>query len=258
MRIDEGLKILARVDDGVWMRGTFFSLLAATAIFLVIDMRSLWERNAEEPIIDPARWPILLPAPGGTGRDGPPVELLSSHEVLRQPMKLELQRDGVLLAEGTFDIGAGERFVREIEQRGEYVKTVSLNSPGGSVDDALAISKLIREKGLDTRVASGALCASSCPIVFAGGVRRLAEPEAVVGVHQLSNASTDRTTADQAMSSTQLTTARITRHLEEMGIDAGLWIKALETPPDKLQYVSAQEMIDFKLTTGLSGAMKKK
>lgn len=251
MRIDEAFKTLARLDDGVLMRGAFFSLLSAAAVFLWIDMREIVALNAELPSFDPMHQdqPVLPPALTEGIPNAPPVQPASSNEVLRQPMKFELTSGGVLLAEGTIDRGAGARFAEEIEARGEYVKTVALNSPGGSVDDALAMSNLIRERKLDTKVTSQALCASSCPLVFAGGVGRTAEKDAVVGVHQVFDGGGNRPTAEQAMSAAQSITARVARHLDAMGISAGLWINALETPPDRLYYLTAKEMADFKLTT---------
>ena len=67
----------------------------------------------------------------------------------------------MLALTGTIDPGAAERVKAEIDAHGEYIKTVALNSPGGAVAEALAIGKLIREKGFSTSVAAGALCASS-------------------------------------------------------------------------------------------------
>jgi len=251
MRIDEAVKALARLDDGVLMRGAFFSLLSATAVFLWIDMRDIVALNAALPRLGPIYQdqPVLPPALTEGVPKAPPVEPASSEEVLRQPMRFELRSGGILLAEGTIDQGTGMRFSEEIEARGEYVKTVALNSPGGSVEDALAMSQLIRERKLDTKVASRALCASSCPIVFAGGVGRIAEEDAIVGVHQVFDGSGNRPTAEQAMSAAQSITARVARHLDAVGVGAGLWINALETPPDRLYYLTAKEMADFKLTT---------
>jgi len=248
MRIGEAIR---KLDDGVLMRGAFYALLCVSAVFLFIDIREIADANTELPGFDPMRedQPVLPPALTDGVPAAPPVQPASPKEVLRQPMKFDLKPGGVLLAEGTIDLGAGGRFAQEIETRGEYVKLVALNSPGGSVDDALAMSKLIREKKLGTKVASRALCASSCPIVFAGGVSRVAEKDAVIGVHQVFNGAKTRPTADEAMSSAQSTTARVARHLDAMGIGAGLWINALETPPDRLYYLTPKEMADFKLTT---------
>ena len=50
-----------------------------------------------------------------------------------------------------------KRFAAEIDKRGGYVKTVVLHSPGGSVQDALQIGRLIREKKFNTEVEDGAL-----------------------------------------------------------------------------------------------------
>ncbi|MQX99392.1 hypothetical protein GHK03_25580 [Sinorhizobium medicae] len=261
MRIDDAFRALMRLDDGVLMRGAFFVMLSAAGIFLLIDMREIAAMNAGLPGFDPMLEdsPVLPPAVTEAAPKGPPVHPASSDEVLRQPMRFELGSGGVLLAEGTIDLGAGERFAQEIEARGEYVKTVALNSPGGSVDDALAMSKLIREKKLDTRIASRALCASSCPIVFAGGVARVAASDALIGVHQVfSGGGDDRPTPAQAMSFVQSTTARVARHLDTMGIGAGLWINALETPPDRLYYLTAKEMAEFHLITEPVETAKKK
>jgi hypothetical protein len=251
MRIDEPFKALARMDDGALMRAVFYILLTVSAVFLVIDVRDLAATNAALPSYDPMREdePVLPPALTEGVPAAPPVQPASPKEVLRQAMKFQLGTGGVLLAEGTIDPGAAGRFAQEIEARGEYVKTISLNSPGGSVDDAIAMSKLIRDKKLDTKVASKALCASSCPIVFAGGAGRTAEKDAVIGVHQVFNGGRDRPSAEQAMSSAQSTTARVARHLQDMGIGAGLWLHALETPPDRLYYLTPKEMADFKLVT---------
>ncbi|HEX2146617.1 MAG TPA: hypothetical protein VHG11_03080 [Pseudorhizobium sp.] len=248
MRVKEAL---VRTDDGALMRYAFFALLIAAGTFVAIDVREMSLARSSLPGHDPMRTdaPVLPPALTDGVPQSPPVQPESSPEVLRQPMSFDLLSGGTLRAEGSVDVGAAARFAEEIEARGEYVKTVLLNSPGGSVDDALAMSKLIRDKKLNTKVTSKALCASSCPLIFAGGVAREAETDAVLGVHQVFNGGQERPSAEQAMSSAQSTTARIARHLEEMGIGAGLWIKALETPPDRLHYLTQDEMAEFKLTT---------
>ncbi len=242
---------LLRTDDGALMRYAFLTLLAATGVFVAVDIRELSLSSASPPGHDPMRTdaPVLPPALTDGVPQAPPVQPDSPSEVLRQPIRFELGSGGELKAEGSIDVGAAARFAQEIEARGEYVTSVSLNSPGGSVEDALQISRLIRDRGLNTKVKARALCASSCPLVFAGGVRREAETDAIVGVHQVFNGGQVRPTAEEAMSGAQNTTARIVRHLEDMGIGAGLWINALETPPDRLYYLTSEEMAEFKLTT---------
>ncbi|TWF53048.1 ATP-dependent Clp protease proteolytic subunit [Neorhizobium alkalisoli] len=248
MRIGEAIR---RLDDGVIMRGAFYILLASSVVFLVNDVREIASANTDLPAYDPLRedQPVLPPALTEGVPAAPPVKPSTPAEVLRKPMTFELGSGGVMKAEGAIEPGAAERFATEIEARGEYVKVILLNSPGGSVSDAIAMSKLIRQKKLDTKVASKGLCASSCPIVFAGGVKRVAEKDAVIGVHQVFNGGKARPTADEAMSGAQATTARVARHLQDMGIAPGLWLHALETPPDRLYYLTPKEMAEFKLTT---------
>ena len=242
---------LLRADDGLLLRGAFFALLVAAGAFLFIDVREMSVASTSLPGHDPMTTdaPVLPPALTDGIPQAPPVELESSPEVLRQPIRFELLPGGLLKAEGSIDVGAADRFAEEIAARGEYIKQVSLNSPGGSVEDALAMSKLIRKKGLNTEVATKGLCASSCPLVFAGGVSRHAEENAIVGVHQIFNAGQKQPSPEQAMSGAQSTTARIARHLDQMGISNELWINALETPPDRLYYMTPQEMLEFKLVT---------
>jgi hypothetical protein len=254
MRIGEAIR---RLDDGVLLRGVFYLMLGISGIFLVTDVREIANAKTETPGYDPMREtdPVLPPALTEGRPAAPPVEPSSPADVLRKAMTFNLTTGGVLKAEGAIEPGAAERFATEIEARGEYVKTVSLNSPGGSVGDAIAMSKLIREKKLATLVVTKGLCASSCPIVFAGGVTRVAEKDAVIGVHQVFNGGRSRPSADEAMSGAQATTARVTRHLQEMGIGSGLWLHALETPPDRLYYLTPKEMTDFKLTTSPAPAV---
>ncbi|OWK24822.1 hypothetical protein AJ87_18165 [Rhizobium yanglingense] len=166
---------LLSTEDGTLIRHAFHALLAATIVLAVIDWREISAANAELPGFDPAQpetMPVLPPALTEGGPQAPPSEITTSIELLKQPIRFELQPGGVLLAQGAIELGAAARFEQEIAARGEYVKTVSLDSPGGAVGDALAMSKLIRERKIGTRVASGALCASSCPIIMAGGVTR--------------------------------------------------------------------------------------
>ena len=130
-----------------------------------------------------------------------------------------------------------------------------LDSPGGSVDDALDIGRLVREQGLSTEVSNGGLCASSCPLIFASGETRIAGQEAAIGVHQIYAAALSASPVDAlsvagvAMADAQSATAEITRHLGEAGVDAALWLHALETPPDQLYYFSPEELERYRLVT---------
>lgn len=245
---------LASIDDGNIIRAAFFAMLIGTASVLYVDFREL--ALSEPPPLAPTLTPILPPADPASGVEGRPMpQITSSPELLEGPLAIALESGGDLKLSGTIDPGAAIRFRTEIEQRGEYVKTVVLDSPGGSVMDALEIGALIQEKGLATKVAAGNLCASSCPIIFASGAERLASADAAIGVHQIYAAALGEASRDAlavagvAMADAQSTTAEITRHLIKSGVDPALWLHALDTPPDRLYYFSAQEMQRLKLVT---------
>lgn len=246
----------AKVDDGQIMRAFFYVLLAAALVFVVIDVSEIAEQD-RAAALDPANpmsAPVLPPALTTGEPEDAPGEVTTDPETLKQAIRFELQPGGVMLAKGAIDPGAAVRFAAEIEARGEYVKVVQLDSPGGSVSDALAMSKLIRERQLNTVVEKGALCASSCPIVLSGGVERTVAEGGIVGVHQIFNGTREKLSPEMAMSEAQRTTATVTRHLDAMGIKPGLWQRAMETPPDRLAYLSVKEMREFGLTSRAEGA----
>ena len=244
---------LAAIDDGRLVAVAFFVLLAGTVAVLYLDWRELAAANAIEaalpdmpilPAFDPAN-PSSAPGPAVT----------ADPDTLRQPLRVELGSGGVLSLTGTIDPGSFARVEAELAARGEYVKRIALNSPGGSVDDAVRIGALIEVGGYDTSVDAGALCASSCPLLLAGGKERLASRAAAIGVHQIyamANAGevpTGLAGIGNAMSGAQKTTAVITRFLGATGVDPAVWLHALETPPDRLYYLSPAELQKYRLVT---------
>lgn len=259
MRQPFGRRLLGRIaglDDGNILRAAFFAMLAGTLGVLYIDYRQLTEADTSA-LVAPHQ-PVLPAFDPDSPATAPGPRVTTDFETLRRPLSIALANGGVLELTGTIDPGSAERFAAEIAARGEYVETVRLNSPGGSVNDALAIGALIRNKGFATSVARGALCASSCPLVLAGGASRVAEDGAAIGVHQVyatiapGELPAGMRAAGDAMSDAQKTTARITRHLQTMGVDPALWLHALETPPDRLYYLTPEEMAAYRLAVDRS------
>jgi hypothetical protein len=191
---------------------------------------------------------ILAPLlPGGDKRATP---LPQPEGALAKPMTFELVGGGRLIANGTITPGISQAFATEIGKRGDYIKTVILNSPGGSVVDALAMGRLIREKNLATEVEAGKYCASSCPLMFAGGVERRAGDKAVIGVHQVAAIATAAQTPPRdEMSLGQKISALCQRYLGDMGINLQVWVHAMETPHDKLFVFKPDELKSLNLVT---------
>jgi hypothetical protein len=111
-----------------------------------------------------------------------------------------------IAAEGKIEIGTAQAFARVIAGLGGRRLPVLVNSPGGSVADAMAMGRLIRARGLAVAVARtilqpgaslvgsseargaitlGAICNSACPLMLAGGVERYAGLFASIGVHHV-------------------------------------------------------------------------
>lgn len=243
---------IAAVEDGAILKTVFFAMLAGAAWVLASDYFDLNAMQPGDMAVAPGD--PLLPAVDRPEIDPdnpayrPLEQITTPPEQLAEPLSIELVGGGVLMLSGTIVPGAATRFADEIERRGGYVETVALNSPGGSVEDALVIGRLIRENGFSTAVGDGALCGSSCPLVLAGGVDRIVSDNAAVGVHQIyAGAGGNEVGSAQAMSDAQTVSARITRYLEEMGIDPLVWINAMETPPDRLYFLTMDEMEQTRL-----------
>jgi hypothetical protein len=191
---------------------------------------------------------ILSPLlPGGDKRL---VPLPQQKGLMANPMQFELVGSGRLLATGTITPGTADAFTAEIKKRGDYVKTVVLNSPGGSVADALAMGRLIRERKYTTEVEAGKLCASSCPLVFAGGVERRAGDKATIGVHQVAALASVNGPPHDEMDVAQRISARCERYLGDMGVNLQVWVHAMETPPDKLFVFKPAELKSLNIVTG--------
>jgi hypothetical protein len=183
------------------------------------------------------------------------VPLPQPEGALAKPMTFELVGGGRLMASGTITAGVSQSFAAEVERHSEYIRTVVLNSLGGSVTDALAMGRLIREKRLTTEVEAGKYCVSSCPLVFAGGVDRRAGERATIGVHQMTamHSAANGPPRDE-MSVAQDISARCQRYLGDMGVSLQVWVHAMETPHDRLFVFKTDELKSLNLVTAAAVA----
>jgi hypothetical protein len=235
-------------DDAV-LRWLFRAMLVITVTVLAVDFWQLNQRAVEDanaaPQVQRTAEPSAPLLPGGDR--GAPRQ--KSDPVLNALMSFELVGDGRLNAVGTIGPGTAKAFAEEIAKRGSYVKTVVLHSPGGSVSDALQMGRLIRQKGFNTAVETGRYCASSCPLIFAGGVERYAGDKAVLGVHQVFSIPQIGVAATDSSETVQRVAAECQRYLRDMGVDLEVWMRAMETPRDALYYFKQDELFSLKLAT---------
>ena len=250
-------------DDDV-LRFIFRTVVIVTIAVLGADLAAMngWtnplDRNLDSPASPGVTLPSILPnilaplLPGGDRRLSP---IPQTDGALGKPMTFELVSGGKLMATGTITPGISEVFAAEVAKRADYIKTVVLNSPGGSVSDALAMGRLIRETKFATEVEANKYCASSCPLMFMGGIERRAGDKAAIGVHQVfAMASADNSAPRDDMSEAQRISAKCQRYLGDMGIDLQVWVHAMETPKDRLFIFKPDELKSLNLVTSQPAA----
>ncbi|WP_292402361.1 hypothetical protein [Mesorhizobium sp.] len=166
-------------------------------------------------------------------------------------------------AEGTISARTPERLRQLLDTIGDRRLPVVINSPGGDVLGAVAAGRLIRERKLDVAVArtdfigcepdkadcaardgvhvgltidaSGA-CSAACPIMLAGGVRRLVGPRAQLTVHSMG--------LEQ----------RVKTYLRDMAVGPGLLAAMRSVPASRHRQLEPERMLQIGLTTGLGSA----
>ncbi len=240
-------------DDDI-LRWLYRGLLVATVTAVALDYAELRDAaTARETAMPATEQPSAQPLPARQGSTRPALSSQPSAQ-LRSSMTFELVGDSRLMATGTITPGTAKAFADEVAKRGSYIRTVVLQSPGGSVRDALAMGRLIRESKFATEVDKGRYCASACPLIFAGGVERRAEPSAAIGVHQVAALGGDGLSGAAGLQNGQQISAQCQQYLHDMGVDLEVWVYAMETPNDRLYYFRPDELLTLKLATAAGDA----
>ena len=143
---------------------------------------------------------------------------------------------------GIIEQGDYPKFKGIIEQfanSGTFVTSINLSSPGGKVDEALRIGRLIRAKRIATLAADSdnreSICASACALVWLGGVYRVG----TVYVHRSyieDGQSLKFDTWEQALGTSQ---GSIRQYLDELRVPNVVFQKILETPSTTITPISS-------------------
>lgn len=147
-----------------------------------------------------------------------------------------------ILLEGEIIAGDAGRIIKQISELGTAPKGVILNSPGGSVRDALELGRYLRRESLSTALRAGDICYSACPYLLAGGENRTIPDDASVGVHQHFFGESTLLPAFIAVENIQRGQGEVMAYLSEMGIDPLVMRHALVTPPDEIYLLLPQEL----------------
>lgn len=193
---------------------------------------------------DPSDMPVTRPA-----QDGPDTRPSGP-----MPNRLTLEEaDGDLTLTGMIAPGDADRIGKliatRLEGRTGALPRVVLNSPGGSVSDALALGRALRDTGLATIVGATDICLSACPYILAAGTERTVADGGRVGVHQHYFGENTLLPAFTAVSDIQHGQAAVMRYLDEMGVDPMVMVPALSTPPNRIYLMMPDELARYRLVT---------
>lgn len=185
------------------------------------DQRRTFRPDRDRPVVQPARAPGKLP------------DRLTLTPVDGATYRLE----------GRIAEGDTTRLADLISDADPTPETLILQSPGGSVTDALGLGRHLRQAGIATQMLRGEFCYSACPYLLAGGVTRDIDPDASVGVHQHFFGQNTLLPAAFAVEDIQRGQGEVMAYLIEMGIDPAVMQFALTTPSDEI-YVLLPEQLD--------------
>lgn len=119
---------------------------------------------------------------------------------------------------------------------------VDFDSPGGDLNEAMAIGRWIRQTKALTAVQSDASCASACVYAFAGGVSKM--PAGAILIHRPFLTTRPIEGADAAMKSA-LTASRT--FFAEMNVPEGLADIMFDIPPEEAKRMKVREIERYRL-----------
>ena len=136
-----------------------------------------------------------------------------------------------------------------------YNNVISLNSPGGSLVEALALGEYIAEQNFATLLARGATCESACALAFLGGFtnyegfffpRRYVHETARLGVHRPYFELPDRSySSDEVAQVVRVVNQGVTyaiSYLLKVGIGLDFLQQMYNTPGDQMHHLAPLEM----------------
>jgi hypothetical protein len=160
------------------------------------------------------------------------------------------RRDTISL-EGDIVPGDADRLfdiIKTASDAGRQVIAIRLRSRGGNLAEGLRLADAVRHSRLATIIEDGALCASSCFIVFAAGTGRKASHSASVGVHGASDKDGRETVRSNAA------TITMARAVRDLGVPPAIIGKMVVTPPAAMVWLDAAELTAMGVTmTGRPG-----
>jgi hypothetical protein len=124
---------------------------------------------------------------------------------------------------------------------------VVLDSPGGDVDAAIAIGRMLRGRGALAHILPQGLCASACVLLLAGATNRIVAAGARVGVHRLYTASTSHKNYDALQLEYRQLESKVKGYLREMNVPETLYDAMMQFPSENIHFLSRSELESYHL-----------
>ena len=255
------MKYVPKIDPKQGLRYVLLLQLAVAGLLMVTQLFGLlptWSQDKVElpsgpisPGDQQREYRVDRSLPGLVTQDGPaalPLPETFADRLTFEEVTLEGRGTGLLVT-GQIDARASERFANHLEDMGQTPDFIALHSPGGLVHEALLIGRHIRAEELPTAVLAGAMCASSCPYMLAGGVARTVSLQGLVGLHQHYYDQPRYMPVMFAVEDIQTGQGETMAFLMEMGVDPSLMLYSLKTPPEQIYALVEEELTATGIAT---------
>lgn len=120
----------------------------------------------------------------------------------------------------------------------------SINSPGGDVEEAIALGNWIRQsKRAVLLVRSNSICYSSCVFLVAGASVRFLDGQ--VGIHRPYFSSMPKGNINALLTALL---AKTRAYMAKMNVREDLADAMFSTPPERIKILTKQELTDYRLS----------
>lgn len=129
----------------------------------------------------------------------------------------------------------------------KWSAVIDLNSRGGSVQVALAIGEIVRERGFAAQVDRDASCMSACVYILAGASTRIVNQFATIGIHRPYDPDDKIETAEQQRVKQTELGKRIIGYLKMMAVPTRLYEDSVFISPDRMKILTSVEISGYGL-----------
>ena len=160
------------------------------------------------------------------------------------------------------DVELFAQAILEANNRGYWLDALRLNSPGGSIWEAMALAVMVRwVENMATVVQKDAKCESACFGILAAGYRKYVDPVSdptQIGVHSVYALIKQQGGAPALFwKEREDTTIWAVRRLKALGVPDSIIGKIVTTSPDHMTYLTVEDLRQMGVeVTGYLGPLK--